>query len=611
MSAIRALYVIANDSLNHCLFSRRFPTVENRLKKSMKTDYIPIPSNDKIIINSFNTQVIREELLHEAFKHKQYDENSDIDHLKFEELIGLVEAKVNPNSFEYSSECPIISLNIGHSQSLWPCLYLRKYKLYAIAFNSINTDLYSRLYNNNLAKKEGDAMTKEKYSTMINKMYEESDISIVTTYCLLEQILKYICEMKSFEENKFHALISNMVPFGNIIETNFVFMNESLAFLNQKFMMNNGLFSTFSKSSHQSNKEKDDKSHQPGWSISMNKNASETLIIELKEELRYVKYKKDNSFNIVLFNIIAKADLTQSCEVTLPLKEAKGNHCLGNLRINPCAKIEDQTVLNETKRIVFVPPQNKIDLGVVELENVKQKELPIIAALQLKEANQNEVKIYLKVNIAESAIGNFDFFYITIPLGHFGTIINTKIMVQVGEVSLVNDKTTLRWDLQNKVFDNSIVLSGTIFYSGLGVKSKASMMNERSRQVNDMRSNEVVNSHLQYNIEEMIKREHDEMTSDIRDNNCFCKISFQLHNYSISGIEMDKKSFLFYPKLTPSIEIKRHLFSFDYIVWNDLSFNNYEINLPNKDKADIPLHSINIEEDSYNMPSHIHKTKKH
>ena len=48
---------------------------------------------------------------------------------------------------------------------------------------------------------------------------------------------------KQFEENKLHVLISNMAPFGNILETNINFMIDGLNFLNQRFINNNSLFS--------------------------------------------------------------------------------------------------------------------------------------------------------------------------------------------------------------------------------------------------------------------------------------------------------------------------------------------------------------------------------
>ena len=45
-----------------------------------------------------------------------------------------------------------------------------------------------------------------------------------------------------------------------------------------------------------------------------------------------------------------------------------------------------------------------------------------------------------------------------------------------------------------------------------------------------------------------------------------------------------------------SYKIKKSFFSNEYIVWNDLSFNNYEINVP--EKGNIQLLKINIEEES-------------
>ena len=50
--SLRAIYILVSDYPNCCLFSRKFPTIENRLKSAMKDEYTPIRNNDKIIIQS-------------------------------------------------------------------------------------------------------------------------------------------------------------------------------------------------------------------------------------------------------------------------------------------------------------------------------------------------------------------------------------------------------------------------------------------------------------------------------------------------------------------------------------------------------------------------------
>ena len=207
---------------------------------------------------------------------------------------------------------------------------------------------------------------------------------------------------------------------------------------------------------------------------------------------------------------------------------------------------------------------NNFILGVSEIENIPNKDLPIKVSLQLKEANQNEVKIYLKANIVDNAIGKFEYFYIVIPLIHFGNIVDTKIMVQVGEVSLSDNKTSLYWDLSNKIVENTIVLSGTVFFNG----------NKQHHE-----------------------RAKGGITSDIRDNNCYCKVCFKLNDYSMSGFVVDKNTLLFYPKLMPVVDIKKSFYSNEFIVWNDLSFNNYEIVIQKEEG--IKLLNVNIDEDDY------------
>lgn len=576
--SLRALYILVSDYPNCCLFSRKFPTIENRLKSKMKDDYCPIRSNDKIIIRSFFKQIIRNELLQKEFKYQPYTENIEIDHSKFEELLKEIDLKFDKENFGCNSECSIVTLDLDSNKKLWPCLYVKKYKLYAIAFPNIEYDLYLKI----LEQKENNVF-------QAKKAYEEQDTSIILSFSLLENLLNYICEMKMFEENKLHTLISNMIPFGNINETNFTFMCDTLNFHNQNYVNKNIIFCNFTNNGRGSRSlsSKEEKVQTPGWSTVLSKNGSDKFFLEIKEELKFVKFPKEGTkekyCNVLLCDILCKADLGTICEITLPIKEKKFN-CLGNLRVHPCAKIEDMNILNETTRIIFFPPNNKITLGVSEIENLSQNKIPLIASLQLKEANQNEVKIYLKIKISDNAIGNFEYFYITIPLKHFGTIIDTKIMVQVGEVSLINNKSSLLWDLQNKVFDNTIVLSGTIFFAP-GSKNE----NKKNNTGKD-------NFNLNFNVEKMIKKSRNEMTSDIRDNNCFCKIFFKLNNFSLIGFDIDKKSLLFYPKISPYIEIKKSFFSNEYIVWNDLSFNNYEINVP--EKGNIQLLKINIEEES-------------
>ncbi len=174
--------------------------------------------------------------------------------------------------------------------------------------------------------------------------------------------------------------------------------------------------------------------------------------------------KKEKVANAILCDFSCLAELSRSCEITLPLKENNTNY-LGNLRIHPCAKIENQNMLNNATRIIFIPPHDEFKMGVFEVENFAQDKLPIIGEFKLKESAQNEIKLYLKVHLDQTIISKFEYFFINIPLGHFGEIIKTNIMVQVGEVSLKNKNTTLHWDLQNKIMDRKIELSGTVIYS--------------------------------------------------------------------------------------------------------------------------------------------------
>jgi hypothetical protein len=610
MASIRSIYIFNTD--NKMLFSRTFPTIENRLKKQMGEDYIEIPLEDKIIRNAFYNKVIREELLQEEFKVMTYKEDLEIDHQKMSELIKAVDINLNIKNFKHYSECPIVSLDIGNNKVLWPCIYIRKFKLYGVVFPNIDYIKYKSIKSEILKDSLGKEIQENDIIFRIKSLYEEQDISIVGSFTLIENLLNYVISSKNYEENKLQTLISNMVPFGNIIETNINFMLESLNFLNQRFISNSNIFSHFldsgKKNITKTSTEVHEKKKIPGWVTKIPTNSSEKLSITIKEELKFVKYGQDKIYNIILCDLNCLAELSRNCEITIPLKEVGLANYLGNLRIHPCAKLEDQNLINDATRIIFIPPHDEFKLGVFEIENIHQNSLPIIGNFSLKELGQFEVKIYLTVRIDETAIGKFDYFYINIPLGHYGSIVDTKIMVQVGEVTLLNNKTILHWDLQNKVFDNNIVLSGTVYYQKKNVKeskvssesykhleneSDSSKLDEAkySKKVSSIETNGGT-----INIEDMLKTKiRPSSSSDIMSTNCYCKIHFKLNNYFLSNLEIDKKSFHFYPKLSPRIDIKQQFFSNDYIIWNSLSFNNNDVNIPEKPQNH--LLNINIDED--------------
>jgi hypothetical protein len=690
MASVRAILILSSE--NKILFSRRFPTIENRLKKKMESEYIALPS-DKILCNSFFNKVIGEELLQEEFKCKTYKEDLEIDHQKMDDLIKKVDINLNVNNFKNYSECPIVTLDIGSNKTIWPCIYIKKYKIYGVVFPNIDFEKYKTIKQAEFSNIQNGRFSESELLFRIKKLYEEQDLSIVGSFILIENLLNYVISTKTYEENKLQTLISNMVPFGNIVETNINFMLESLTFLNQKFINSSALLNLMDKKTGL--KTDQEKTQIPGWVTKIPSHSSEHLNLTIKEELKFVKYGADRTFNIILCDILCLAELSRNCAITLPLKEElrketkessmkEGNkeltktNYLGNLRLHPCAKLEDQNILNDTTRIIFMPPHDEFKMGVFEIENIEQGLLPITGTFSLKESAQNEVKLYLIVKIDEAAIGKFEYFQINIPLGHLGEIANTKIMVQVGDVSLVNNKTTLHWDLQNKVFDKEICLSGTVHYkrpekeiketqsesqhkykrdyvnkgdqsnresipAGSSSMShpqgnkpqvppensnsieKSWLINEKEIPINNINNlmspkieNEFIDStqifeesrypkktsnvqnditEKNINIEEMIKnKSRFSTTSDIMSNNCFCKIHFKLNNYSLSNIGIDKKSLQFYPKLSPRIEIRRQFISNDYIIWNNLSFNNNEVNIPFK--PDISLLKINCDDNN-------------
>lgn len=760
MATIKAIYIITSD--NKLLFSRKFPTVENKQKKELEKDYTPFPS-DKIISYLFYNQIIKEDLLQEEFKRTKYEEKMEIDQQKLNKLINVVDFDINLHNFNHFSECPIVSLNLNQLQKmncntnnfdndskrnncnningtnnkiesndnnlnisdndkinsedlkisgfLWPCVYVKRYQLYCFAFpkidirkiNQIRNEVLNEINKNKISSKS--SMTNSDLIFRIKKLYEGQDISIIGSFSLIENLLNHIITTKQFEENKLHVLISNMAPFGNILETNINFMIDGLNFLNQRFINNNSLFSkTFinkqNKNIITNNDSYSEKMKIPGWVPNIHSNSSERLRLTLKEELRYVQFPQKKQIGIILSEILCQAQLSQNCEITLPLKE-KNTKYLKNMRIHPCSKFQNQTAFNNTinnninnnnpiiqtntinsTRIIFTPPQEEFKMAVFEVENFNHDLLPITGRFDLKEFSDNEIKFYLELHIDFKVLGKFEYFHISIPLAHLGKITKTDMMAQVGEVNLINNDTTLHWDLENKVIDSPIVLSGGVNYKKNN-KTKNRLLNNGAGNLDKKYEDEIIsevneyflnnyseysgnsnyncnynnntfnisnnsnannnhninsnitsysnansnsNSHSQnnktvinknindvindksFNVEEMIKNHpNNYFSSDIMSTNCFCKISFKLSNYTFSNLEIDKSGLLFYPKLTPKIEIKKEFISNDYIIWNGLSFMQYDVSSNNRNNNDdrIMLQEINIEEKEENSYNNI------
>lgn len=280
MASIRAIYLISCDK--HLIFKRNFPTVEKRLKKKMGEDYEEI-LDDRYIINAFFNQIIKDELVQEKFKYKPYKEDLDIDRQKMQELIENVDINIKVENFQYYSECPIVTLKIDakqQQQTIWPCIYLKNEKLYGIVFPNIDVDKFWNIREKIILenKEKNLNLSDEMVDFRFKKIYEEQDISIPSAFTLIENILKYVLTSSNFEENKLQLLISNMVPFGNINETNINFMLDSLNFLNSGRYLNSNQLPS------------DEKIKCPGWNTRMPVHKTEQLKIIITEELRFVKF---------------------------------------------------------------------------------------------------------------------------------------------------------------------------------------------------------------------------------------------------------------------------------------------------------------------------------
>ena len=595
MASIRSLYLITSD--NKLILSRSYPTMEQRQKRILKDDYIQIPEDEEIS-NLLYNQIIKEDLFQEKLKEEEYKENVELDQNKFKSLLQFVDFDINDlDNINYFSESPINSITLDSGDKLWPCVYVKYLQIYAFAFPTIDKNELNKIREevSNTFKTTNESS----YDFREKKMYEHKDISIIGAFNLLESILKFIFSNKIFEESKLQALITNLAPFGTIIETNINSVIDKLQNVNNKFVSS----SIFSKKLNTI----DDHTKHPGWATRINTyNTKEKLYINIKEELKAVQFPNNKLVGMILCDVQCKADISSiGCKITLPIKEKK-NKYIKNMRVHTCAVIQDQFDKNEGARIVFTPPQEQFTLLVFEIDNIHEKKLPIYGRFDLKELDDNKVVFLLELHISKNIIGKFDYFYITIPLAHYGKIVDTNTNVQVGEVDVINQKTTLIWNLQNDVLYSPIVFSGSVEYTKKNTieNIQDNKHYESSNEIDKIKSNilptysnQQNESNGTINIEEMIKQNNNKIkkSSDIMSTNCYCNIHYRLENYNFNVLEIDKSSISFHPIICPKIEIKSEFISNEFKIWNNLSFFDYDITQKKKDFSH-NLQDIVIEE---------------
>lgn len=648
MATIRAIYLCTSD--NKILLSRNFQTVENKQKKELGKEYTAIPP-EKILSYLFYTQTVKDELLQEKFKQIKYEEDIDIDSLKLEKFINIIDFNLSISNYSYYSECPITTLRldklkhlknfkklISKSESkienedkskekelqnfeedslfgtIWPVVYVKYAKLYCFAITKIDDKAFYSIKRSILDSseyKEGK-ISKNDVLFRTKKKYEDQDVSIVGAYTFVENILNHIIYTKTFEENKLHALISNMVSFGNINETNINFMIDGLQHLNKRHTNNSMIFSS-KKSINENNIQ--EKVKIPGWIQNIHSNSNEKLKLIINENLKFIQYPKKKQVALILSDIMCQAQLSENCEVSLCIKE-KNTKNTKNIRIHHCCKFLNHTGVNENVKISFNPPQEEFKLAVFEYDNFNCESIPITGKFEVKEFCDNKINFYMEFNIESIAIGKFEYFYITIPLGHFGIITDTDMMAPVGVVSVTQNKMALLWNLENNVIDYKIKLSGAVYFkkkpnelnivdnganSNLDKKYEEEIIQEIENFSNGFVFKNLKNindlvSEKHFNVEEMLKNSNNiNLTSDIMSSNCYCSVNFKLIDYSFSNIDIDKQSISFHPKISPNIQIVKEFVVNDYIIWNGYSFLNYENNI-NYNENNTYLHEIKIEE---------------
>ncbi|ELR23507.1 adaptor complexes medium subunit family protein [Acanthamoeba castellanii str. Neff] len=434
MATMRAVWLInvGKDSQPTAILSRRFPTVENRVRLShTEGGYMPPPPDAdfaRLFVNALAARTSPTKQVLVITKKAPALSSS-----------SMTSVPSPPSSSSPSPRAPPALL------SLDPVVFISRRKadgseLYFVGLPEVNRSLprLSDTAHSSHSSSSQPSSTPTSTSSASTQQHDQLlELPCVTaTLCLLEDIANFASIYEPPYEAKHMAelqmYINCFMPFGTPSDTS-----------------------------------------RPAWKPYLYK-GKPRLEFMIREEVKASQYDSDTVPDAwqVHGTIFCKADIEGLPEITVTLSLPTGA-ATGK----PTARVEDfivdsrvrATDVTALKKLTFTPPLGQYPLCTYTVTSLPK--LPLRGFYQMKEvdATRNEVKVLAQLKLDDAVNNDFEYCEVHVPFPNRGQITSVQASPTAGSVVLDDRKQTLKWDVGQRFASRNleVALPASVVFDGV------------------------------------------------------------------------------------------------------------------------------------------------
>eukprot|EP01090_Pellita_catalonica_P023347 TRINITY_DN9553_c0_g1_i1.p1 TRINITY_DN9553_c0_g1~~TRINITY_DN9553_c0_g1_i1.p1 ORF type:complete len:472 (+),score=52.33 TRINITY_DN9553_c0_g1_i1:1-1416(+) len=410
---------------------------------------------------------------------------------------------------------------VGFDEKIIPCVHIpvQNGKLYPIIWYHQENEIYIV----GLPFTEGKV---QKYiKRMINKNEKLPDIiskpAITTTLCFLEDLSKFVEQFKPTYDlqqmAQVQTYISAMMPFGSPVDTNLANIENIHNGFPAQEDLPQGL-------------------KRPAWKPYLYKGKQRMRFV-VRENIQAAQYDDkaiSDTWN-VHGTILCCADLENLPEVTVEVDLPKDPAIkVEYIAVDPKVQATDAVA---TKKLCCCPPVGWFSLCTYHVTG--QLKLPFRGFYQMKRVGDREVKILAQLKLDSGVNNSFSYCRAYFPFPNRGVIKSVQANPTTGTVTLDEAKTTLVWNIGQKVLSRKleVALPATVSFTG---------------------QPEIVDPFFV-------------------GANSYMQMQFKVVQYTLSGMSVNTKSLSIYPNSKVFAELERETIAKNYIIWNSLGKKKHVI----------------------------------
>lgn len=422
-------------------------------------------------------------------------------------------------------------ISIKSAQTLWPVVYLERFGVFVVAVPMIEGELQEI----GLAEKPNDAEKLNRNAETVNVHWKQHSLSlplinlpfITATLTFLEDIMplveSYAPHFDAVKLLEFNSYLTLIVPLGKPIDTN---VSNIRQLLKQNFPPTEMFVEK-----------------RPAWKPFLYRERP-NVDFSLVEEISAIQYDSPKIPNVwkVTGSVSCQVDVEGLPEVSVVLRKEKSHIQLTSICIHPNVQNSD---FFDTLKFTFCPPLHRFVLCHYAATNISK--LPLRGYYQMKESSSNEVKILVQLKLDEEVNNDFEYCHVDIPFPNRGKIISLDALPTAGTVTVnPSRENALRWNIGNKFTSRNleVALPATICFE---------------------------------------KSSNDNSPTQLEDpfcvgTNAYISINFKVNDWTLSGLNIDKKQFAISPKTANNqLTVSRRLVSGEYLIWNSWGKARYSI----------------------------------